>query len=195
MVLCQSYYSIIYHIIRTWVSPASCRITAMSKKLATNPNKNIFHYSNEDYSVCFRADTVMQGVLKCLLSFPSTLKACHHVPALRRRKTPSQLWFLMWHLIQPLKGTVGCPSTAVTLPPPRPAPPQAKPRWVHVKDHMTIGIPDPARDWEWIRPNSTMSQAAKGIALETEPAFSTWTHTDRTTFLWKCHIVCYLQYV
>lgn len=36
---------------------------------------------------------------------------------------------------------------------------QAKPRWVHVKDHMTIGIPDPARDREWIRPNSTMSQA------------------------------------
>ncbi len=68
--------------------------------------------------------------------------------------------------------------------------PQGKPRWVHVKDHMTIGIPDPARDWEWIRPNSTMSQAAKGIALETEwPAFSAWTHTDWTAFLWKCHIV------
>lgn len=78
----------------------------------------------------------------------------------------------------------------------RPPPPtsscslQAKPRWVHVKDHMTIGIPDPARACEWIRPNSTMSQATKGTAPETEwQAFSAWTHTGRTAFLWKCHVV------
>lgn len=76
-------------------------------------------------------------------------------------------------------------------PPPASAcPPRAKPRWVHVKDHMTIGIPDPARDWEWIRPNSSMSQAANSTALETErAAFSTWTHTDGAAFLGKRHIV------
>lgn len=89
----------------------------------------------------------------------------------------------MWHLIQPLKGTAWCPLTAFPLPPTSSCSLQAKPRWVHVKDHMTIGIPDPVRDWEWIRPNSTM-------ALETEwQAFSARTHTDRTALLWKCHIV------
>lgn len=44
----------------------------------------------------------------------------------------------MWHLIQPLKGTARGPPSAGPLPPRRPAPLKAKPRWVHVKDHMTI---------------------------------------------------------
>lgn len=91
----------------------------------------------------------------------------------------------MCHLIQPLNGTAWCPLTAFPLPPTSSCSLQAKPRWVHVKDHMTIGIPDPVRVWEWIRPNSTMSQA-----LETEwQAFSAWTHTGRTALLWKCHVV------
>lgn len=58
-------------------------------------------------------------------------------------------FFLMWHLIQPLKGPVGCRPAVAPLPPTRTCcSPQAKSRWVHVKDHMTIGIPDPARERE-----------------------------------------------
>lgn len=46
----------------------------------------------------------------------------------KEEETPSQLWFLMWHLIQPLKGTAGCPHTAVPPSPlPHPcSPPQGK---------------------------------------------------------------------
>lgn len=90
-----------------------------------------------------------------------------------KEKTPNQLWFvLMWHLIWPLKGTAGCPPTSTPPSPVSTCSPQAKPRWVHVKDHMTIEIPDPAGDWDWICPNSSMSQAARATALKSErPAF------------------------
>lgn len=92
----------------------------------------------------------MYYTFKCSNGFPVSLRpSC---PCAEKEETPSQLWFLMLHLIQPLNGTVGCPLAAVPLPPSSPCSPQAKPHWVHVKDHMTIGIPDPAGDWEWIRP-------------------------------------------
>lgn len=75
----------------------------------------------------------------------------------------------------------GCP-----LPPALACSPLGKTIWVHVKDRITIGIPDPARDWDGIRPSSSMSQAATGTALETF-LFSPDTHyVTQKPRCWSC---------
>lgn len=56
-----------------------------------------------------------------------------------KKKISSQLWFvLMCYPIQPLKGTARGPPQAALLPPHRPVPLKGRPRWVYLKDHMTI---------------------------------------------------------
>lgn len=91
------------------------------KKLATNLSKNrllleyrIFYMLWSKYS--------NTGILKCFVILSQLTETLSSCLCTEKKKTPSQLWFLMWHLIQPLNGTVGCPPAAAPLPLPRPAP-------------------------------------------------------------------------
>lgn len=82
----------------------------------------------------------------------------------KRKKTPSQLWFSMWRLIQPLNGSVGCSLAAIPLPPHPVLLPSGK---------TTLGACQRSHDnrdsWpSWGNGNelnSTMSQAAEALLL------------------------------